>query len=1000
MCVFIGNIEFLDWIIENGNCPGIVLDRGVNFNGSLWPMSQGTFVFIETPSEINKTISILLSMPFWDTKLASVIMITRRMLKGFSVGKFIDDICSNNLSNFAVTFLLEDLPDLQIYKYNHLDDRQIQKLALSEVQKAFSKKTLNFNHHPFRGVGFDYKPLFFQMNNTWVGDDYYNYVTYSSMLKATESILEVYFFAAAQTCLEQNKADFIIVSTFRTKLYNDVDLTYPHGIDKLVLLIPEDPKVPGYISFWSIADKYSWTCTFVSFLFVVFVLKLLGRKTQFQNNYITLAWRVLFLSSVPHLSAVKWKLKLFIALWVFTSIILMTTFSTSLTSRLISHNKQYKLQKISEVKDLNVSIYTMDYFASVVPPELGFAPNFIISEFNNYSFMTGHLQPGSYYLLREDMAKFYSIYILDDNKEPLFYILDEAFTYGLKQYILKKNSPYLSMVNKIVLLEREFQLGAVFRNKIKNRAVNTILNMHCIKSSPQLIENDYFAILKEFFTYHSNAIRKLSMCVFIGNIECLDWIIEDGNCPGIVLDRGVNFNGSLWPMSQGAFVFIETPSEINKTISILLSMPFWNTKLASVIMITRRMLKGFSVGKFIDDICSNNLSNFAVTFLLEDLPDLQIYKYNHLDDRQIQKLALSEVQKAFSKKTLNFNHHPFRGVGFDYKPLFFQMNNTWVGDDYYNYVTYSSMLKATESILEVDFFAAAQTCLQQNKGDFIIVSTFRTKLYNDVDLTYPHGIDKLVLLIPEDPKVPGYISFWSIADKYSWACTFLSFLFVVFVLKFLGRKTQFQNNYITLAWRVLFLTSVPHLSAVKWKLKLFIALWIFTSIILMTTFSSSLTSRLISHNKQYKLQKISEVKDLNVSIYTIDYFASVVPPELGLAPNFIISKFNNYSFMTGHLQPGSYYLLREDMAKYYSIYLLDDNKEPLFYILDEAFTYGLKQYILKKNSPYLSMVNKIVLLEREFQLGAVFRNKIKNRAVNTSEIVVHKCNVFKLNIHF
>ena len=278
---------------------------------------------------------------------------------------------------------------------------------------------------------------------------------------------------------------------------------------------------------------------------------------------------------------------------------------------------------------------------------------------------------------------------------------------------------------------------------------------HCLL---QFSVNDTVAkeLQKYFVTYKQHISKNYSSCSYINvhlplTRDISNLLIQENDCPSITVTTSVNY--PQYVFTEGNFIFLETASDIGKTVMQLQGYSFWNSRFENHFIICQAVPSDHFLEDLLDYIWNKNVLNFVLVFVEKHF---EVFSYKPFTQENVMNFFnyLQSDGNLFPDKLMNLNGYNLRVLMFDLPPSAVKFKNEWYGPDYQQLKMVMSMMNATFSIIEhkqngTEHFEEAFRSIRAHETDFCFVSHFQeVQYYKSVEYTYPHRTNALVLLMP------------------------------------------------------------------------------------------------------------------------------------------------------------------------------------------------------------------------------------------------------------
>lgn len=506
-------------------CENILMSRindqpHIVFNNKIYNIPIPGTIIILLIKDINSFSEVLTTIEEIDESVfkKQLIFVLCSEVKRFTLQQHIFDVLwSHNIINFVIIYTSGSY---HVITFNPFSERRVLDLALeNSVGNFFPDKIRNLNLHRMNVSMFEDFPRVFKYGKLWLGSDVRLLETFMFMLNASleivESPSEQYFLGALPTLLS-GESNFCFISHFMvaTHINNLFDFTYPHRLDKLVMLVPRPEKISHYFGVIFIFDFLIWAF-FIGCLLGLPLIIACASKFSKRSSYIELimiSWCI-FLGLPVKFERTSVCFKFIMMAWIFISCILATAFRCSLTSILISDTYYKHPKTIEEVRDSNMRIYTDAYFSMVIPEEMGLHEKFIITNGSNLTSACINLEKDTACVITESFVKAFFEMHNKFRGSVKFFVVEETLVPGFNVFFFQRNSPFLEKFKMFQMLDSQFGISK------RKQYLYVLSNEDTVQEAPQNVVYSLRHLQPAMFLLFAGYL--VSVAVFLGELVFL-----------------------------------------------------------------------------------------------------------------------------------------------------------------------------------------------------------------------------------------------------------------------------------------------------------------------------------------------------------------------------------------------------------------------------------------------------------------------------------------------
>jgi hypothetical protein len=496
----------------------------------------------------------------------------------------------------------------------------------------------------------------------------------------------------------------------------------------------------------------------------------------------------------------------------------------------------------------------------------------------------------------------------------------------------------------------------------------TFLNLGDTHLSP---EPESFLVeqLEKNFANHQHHVKHMS-CSYINVCQQLTrdvakWFIQTNPCPSVIAEGYFNTTEDI-SKSAETYIFMEKADDAGDVIAQLQTYQFWSARNQNYFIICTRVKNTKFLTHLLELIWTRQILNFVVVFVFTSV---EIFSYNPFT-REVMNLTMSG--NLFPDKLRNLNGFRLKVSLWADWPLTTKQNDQWVGKDFNVLTVVMSMLNATFEVVEPPNRAGLLGVIEDissGRSDFSFNTCFLFIFESyDIEYSYPHQMDALVVLIPTDDNFIKDTSILSIFHPSVW------FLFVVVIVanaltsKSVNKIDSF-NKLILYYFGSLLGIPWPRLTSKYFSIKLKLLIFLLCSIIFRTAFQCFLTGSFLGSHFFQEITTISELSKSDIMIRGSQPLVDLIPEEFGLSGKFIFMRRYERNRLLQKLDRTAAFLIDRDAAKELLTMWKTGGHILPFYVMEEALLPGIDTYFFHKNSPYMEKIEECLQRDREFALS-------------------------------
>jgi hypothetical protein len=475
--------------------------------------------------------------------------------------------------------------------------------------------------------------------------------------------------------------------------------------------------------------------------------------------------------------------------------------------------------------------------------------------------------------------------------------------------------------------------------------------------------------LEKYFANHQHHVEHMS-CSYINVCQQLTrdvakWFIQKNRGPSVIAEGYFNTTEDI-SKSAETYIFMEKADDAGDVIAQLQTYQFWSARNQNYFIICTRVKNTKFLTHLLELIWTRQILNFVVVFVFTSV---EIFSYNPFT-REVMNLTMSG--NLFPDKLRNLNEFRLRVSLWADWPLTTKQDDQWVGKDFDTLTVVMSMLNATFEVVEPPkrkAFVGMLDDIDSGRSEFSFNTFFPISIgsYN-IEYSYPHEMNELVVLIPTDDNSIKDTSILSIFHPSVW------FLFVVVIVanaltsKSVNKIDSF-NKLILYYFGSLLGIPWPRLTSKFLSIKLKLVIFLLCSIIFRTAFQYFLTGSFLGSHSFQEITTISELSKSSIMIRGSQSVVDLIPEEFGLSGKFIFTNRYERQRLLQKLDRTAAILTSRGVAEELLITWKTGGKQLPFYMMEEALLPGIGTHVFHKNSPYLEKIEECLQRDREFALS-------------------------------
>lgn len=509
-----------------------------------------------------------------------------------------------------------------------------------------------------------------------------------------------------------------------------------------------------------------------------------------------------------------------------------------------------------------------------------------------------------------------------------------------------------------------------------------------MESNNVLVENEFQNFVNEY-KVDQDVQNHYPFCGFVRMVQSMktrdimDIFLRQNICPLVTInskEKRQSIYNTTYSKTSGLFVFLDNYDQLTTTLDTLLKFRFWDNSLPTYFILAEKTNNTSFLNDTLNFIWSKNVLQFVIIFVYQKLEIFSYDPFKRSNNDRIINFTMYDDYRThlFPNRVKNFYGAPFRILFFQHPPSIRRGREDWIGRDYIFSKNIAKQLNATLEIVSLignyEFFHGVDF-LRNNSCDMIGISYFEMNLFSDLDKTYPHRHEELVLLVPAASKIPEYLYIFFIFSVLLWISLFASIFIVALLTIVLSRSSIAKKNNLnkttTLieAWGGFLQKTIHKLENKTRSEKIILIFWLSACLIITTAFQCQLTTIFINPKYYSDMDTIKEVRESGLPLYTIRPYSDHVPKEYNLHSQIhFVELVNDIQEKIFNLQTTDGFILKKNDAIQYCEETKLQAGRNVFHIVKEPLVPGYACYVLQKHSPYLKEINKVILYQQQFAL--------------------------------
>lgn len=227
-----------------------------------------------------------------------------------------------------------------------------------------------------------------------------------------------------------------------------------------------------------------------------------------------------------------------------------------------------------------------------------------------------------------------------------------------------------------------------------------------------------------------------------------------------------------------------------------------------------------------------------------------------------------------------------------------------------------------------------------------------------------------IAMVPKPFKIPPYRHIIYIFDRETWLVLLLMILCLQTLYFIISCTFGLNLDYFIMIWSPLVYMAIPNYSLNKTKQKWLLMIWIYSSLVIGSSFQTSLTKSFIKPIYEKSLKTIEDLKNSQMKIYIHPFLTqpSIIPESFGLKKSYSYMSVAEQIQRTRERNTSGAFVVSRQFAEYY----INQNRrlhgDPVYEIMEEVLIPGSMVYLLQKTSPFLVKINRCLLLIHQHAL--------------------------------
>lgn len=434
------------------------------------------------------------------------------------------------LQIFDFVFAFKNQEDkFEFITYNDfIKDKKTIELSYP-YEDMFPNKLLNMNGHELNvGINDDF-PRLIMKNKKWKGRDVFFMDIVARKLNATLKYHVTETVNQNIDIIKEGKCEFSIIQKFIDVERDGIEFSYPCRMDSVVALIPTTKQITAHRLILSFLNVESLISFFILPLIMAYIHSKLSQGRHKISDLVFDYFGNIFGIAMTRLE----KKRSFLLLFWFTYVVIVNVYvCISLLANILNVDYEDPIRTVEDLKKTDKTLITGPILTNITQNLI--SKNVVIMQRDQMKQLI-FVQDNVSRIVIAPRSYFQSFFdFLEKEKmEVKVKILEDPLALGVNAYLVKKGSPYVKTINKMILMNSNFRyIKSAFSEKIKKQDARKILNFDHFWGSFLVIGIGYtlsFIVflmeffmpnIKRFFNHIRLGIKRKSISSnFMSNLE-------------------------------------------------------------------------------------------------------------------------------------------------------------------------------------------------------------------------------------------------------------------------------------------------------------------------------------------------------------------------------------------------------------------------------------------------------------------------------------------------
>ncbi|XP_045467757.1 uncharacterized protein LOC123676103 [Harmonia axyridis] len=466
--------------------------------------------------------------------------------------------------------------------------------------------------------------------------------------------------------------------------------------------------------------------------------------------------------------------------------------------------------------------------------------------------------------------------------------------------------------------------------------------------------------------------------------------------PTVILkknDEIINLNRMIAPSI--AFILLEEEKKVKHAIEHLQNSKMHQTNTPTVLVKLSKVgvYEQFDVLSIMRTAWSLGLVRFLFIYYETSIIALS---YNPFKGSLVD-VSNKTGNDMFPRHLNNLHKYLWKVSLYEEWPLLWKKpgSQTWIGRDFTALKNVARIMNASFAVVEPrrkTGYQGAVRDLQEKKVDFCFVRRFKEEKIKGFRFVDTGSLSSLNVIVGKPALEELPTSVISVFSKEVWLYLAISMVAVITIMRLLAKNEKHYCvlNTILDIWRVLLNQSLPKSVWPKYTTKIVLTAWIWSSLILTSSFQSRFIHLMKYPHMKIGFQSLKELEKSNIPIYSSFNYVKMqgdrgyLQHQMNLVEyEDIIRRLDNPHSNSAVVLP--FVIVRGKTTAEFLRYLDSRNKE----ILKESLVRGYAVYTFPSFSPFYSAIYLAILKQAEYGLAYKVPKSLKHgqthkKAIKTS----------------